>query len=196
MTSDLSPVRRSGDLMRDVRRFGLQSAASVVDRYVDVIERHLNGEQSLGPVEAFATRADSALDGFTGSTWQAGLRLLEAIGRPGADLAGTLRLPPAAPGTSSEASFWIHNLTSAVVASEFYASVLVSPSDDRIPASAVSFLPSTVGSLEAGGSRQVVVRASVPPDQLPGRYRGLLMGTATPDGTLTLLLDVVDPEPS
>ena len=106
----------------------------------------------------------------------------------------TLVLPPTEPGLDSEASLWVHNRTSSLVASvELHATILVSPEEFTVPAEAHAFLPEPVVLVEPGTCREMRVRVSVPPEQPPGQYHGLLVGSGAPDGAIALLLVVEAP---
>lgn len=128
---------------------------------------------------------------------RAGLQLLDAAARLPSDAAppGTeiLAMPPARAGADVEASVWVHNRTSSIVATvELRATVLISAEEDVIHGDAVTFRPEGAVVLEPGTSREVSVRMSVPEGQPPGLYRGLLTGSGAPDGAVTLHLAVED----
>ena len=77
-----------------------------------------------------------------------------------------------------EASVWVHNRTSSVVAAvELRATVLISDAERHHPGDAVTFHPEGAVVVEPGTCREVGVRVSVPEGQPPGHYHGLLSGS-------------------
>ena len=98
---------------------------------------------------------------------RAGLQFLDGAARLVSDAVAsgteTLVLPRARPGTGAEASVWVHNRTTSVVASvELRATVLISAEEHTIPADAVTFHPEGAVVLEPCTCREVSVRVSVP----------------------------------
>jgi hypothetical protein len=181
-------------LVGDVRRFGLLSAATVVDRYIDVVDR------ALGSGLAMASRPQ--LTGDVGTLTASAARMAEAYvelldstarmaaWRPGPG-AERVVLPSAGPGTATLVSLWVHNPTAAAVTDlGLAATTLVSAGGASIPTAAVSFSPPRVDRVEAGASREVSVRVDVPPAQAPGQYHGLVLTTAAPDEPVGLSLQV------
>ena len=194
MTSRPDGAAAARHLIGEVQRFGILSASSVVDRYVEIINR-----QSLdGP----RRRAPEALVGFTQGSGAGAARILEAglralDGAAGvlsdavADRSETLVLPPTEPGLDSEASVWIHNRTTSLVASvALHPTMLICDEEFSIPGDAVTFHPEGLVVVEAGTCREVTVRISVPKGQPDGSYHGLLVGSGAPDGAITLRLTV------
>ena len=194
MTSGRDGIHAAGHIIGEVQRFGLLSAAAVVDRYVEIIDR----EKVRHPLADVPGRLAGGTDGTgdgAAAMLRAGLHALDAAARLVSDAVApgteTLVLPPARPGADAEASVWVHNRTSAVVASvELRATVLISDADHTMPAEAVTFQPEGTVVLEPGTCREVGVRVSVPEGQPPGLYRGLLTGSGAPDGAVTLRLAV------
>jgi len=126
---------------------------------------------------------------------RAGLQILDAAARLRSDAVAsgteTLALPRARPGAEAEASVWVHNRTSSVVATvELRATVLISAEEHTIPGEAVAFHPQGAVVLEPCTVREVSVRVRVPKGQPPGLYHGLLTGSGAPDGAVTLRLAV------
>jgi len=183
-----SSVHRGGrDLVRDVQRFGLFSAALVVDRYTEIVDRTIAGDPLLLGVDL--------PDGQ-----QAVLGLVDAVtavlrtGTPPGPPGGTLVLPPASAGTGSEFALWLHNTTSATVpVVELHGTDLVSSSGHRIAAGGVELVPNRVDTLAAESSREVRLRVSVPPGQPAGLYHGLVLNSAASADPTAVRLEVRGP---
>jgi hypothetical protein len=173
-----APVRVS-----DVQRFGLLSAAAVVARYAEVVDRTISGGDAQGPVDA-----DGLVDGAARLT-RAALRLLDA----GAALVERTQLgaapvrpervepPPTVPGSWTEAPVWVHNPTATAAQVALHATTLVSATGAMLPAAAVECSDSTPKVVAPLGSCEVRVRVAVPTGQSPGRYHGLLVGSVAPE---------------
>ena len=196
MTSGRDGIQAAGHIIGEVQRFGLLSAAAVVDRYVEIIDRETVRQPIVDVPRTLAGGLQGAGDGAA-AMLRAGLQLLDAAARlpsdavaPGTEI---LVLPRARPGADAEASVWVHNRTSSLVATvELRATVLISAEEHTIPGEALMFHPQGAVVLEPGTRREVGVRVSVPKGQPPGLYRGLLTGSGAPDGAVTLRLAVED----
>jgi hypothetical protein len=187
MTAGPDTASGARELIGVVQRFGLFSAASVVDRYAEIVDRAV--ARDLVPMQ---TGGDLA--GRLGQAW---LRLLdEATARLREDVPGgppmeALILPAARPGSSSEVSMWIHNTTSSpVLAVELHGTALLSAGGRSIPAAAVTLVPDRVDSVPAGTSREVRLRVRVPAAQAAATYHGMVVSTAAPAGPMTVRLEV------
>ena len=181
-------------IVGEVQRFGLLSAASVVERYVEIIGRERAGDPFRSAREVLSTTTAWSGDGLARMV-EAGLQALDGAARLASNATSrgteTLVLPRTEPGLDSEASLWIHNRTSALVASvELHATLLVSPEESSISGTAVTFVPGEAVLVEPGASQEVVVRVSVPEGQPVGLYHGLVVGSGAPDGAISLLLEV------
>ena len=186
------PVRH---LVRDVQRFGLLSAVTVVDRYLDVLDRAMGEAPLVSPRLASeegdtAWLADSAAR--MADSWlrvlDATARLVLAAAEPGRDI---LVLPTTQPGCSSEAALWVNNPTDVPVAAvDLHATTLVSGNGPGLPAEAVSLAPTRVAPVEPGTSREVRVTVEVPPGQPAGQYHGLLLSSAAPDEPIRIRVRV------
>jgi hypothetical protein len=190
-------ARGARHIIGEVQRFGLLSAASVVDRYVEIISRESVGDPLRHAREALGGTSEGSVVGAA-RMLEVGLQALDASARLISDAvaAGTepLVLPPTEPGLASEASVWIHNRTSSLVASvQLHPTVLVSTEESSIPHDAVRFRPEEAVLVEPGTCREVTVRVSVPEGQPLGLYHGLLMGSGAPDGAITVRLAVQGP---
>ena len=194
MTSGRDGIQTAGHIIGEVQRFGLLSAAAVVDRYVEIINRETVRHPLADVPETLAGGPETA-GGGAAAMLRAGLQFLDGAARLVSDAVAsgteTLVLPRARPGTGAEASVWVHNRTTSVVASvELRATVLISAEEHTIPADAVTFHPEGAVVLEPCTCREVSLRVSVPQGQPPGLYRGLLTGSGAPDGAVTLRLAV------
>jgi hypothetical protein len=179
------------DLVGVVQRFGLFSAASVVDRYADIVDRAI--ARDLAPATA---RPRTDLPGQLGRAW---LRLLDVAtdqlrDAPRSAPPDALVLPPTRPGLTSEASLWIHNTTSSPApAVELRGTALLSATGRSIPAESVSLVPDRLDLVPAGTSREVRLRVRVATGQDPGTYHGMVMTTAAPAEPMALILEVRGP---
>jgi hypothetical protein len=186
-------ARESRDLVGDVRRFGLFSAASVVDRYAVLVDRVLAAAPPVPRPQG------AGADDLPGQLAETALRLLDsatALLAPGAPTASStepLVLPSTAPGGTAGTALWVHNATpSAVPAVRLRMTELLSAAGRTVPAAAVSLVPDRVD-LPAEGAREVRLTVRVPPDQPPGLYHGLVLASASPDRPLVLRLEVLPP---
>lgn len=168
-------------LAEDVQRFGLLSAAAIVDRYEQLVDEamgdHEHDEGLPGGLESvdpswLVDRASRLAGGY--------LRFLEsatsAIGsraRP----QGIERVPlvSGGPGEPAEGTLWIHNPTSAPIDHvELTATALVSVDGRVIPAQATAFQRTARGPVAASDSAEIRIVITPPPDTEPGRYFGLV----------------------
>jgi hypothetical protein len=204
MTTDQSAKEalRARHLVGDVRRFGLFSAASVVDRYNAMVDRAM--------VDDGIASVPSSVDGLDpGSLVDRAARLAEAylrfldttaviasrVGRgqetPEME---TITLPPAQPASSSETSLWVHNPTSAASTGiEISVTGFISPKGATIPAPVVRASPRRIDRLDTSTSREVRLSVDIPRDQPAGMYFGLVLISDSPGDAISLLLKV---EPS
>lgn len=178
-------------LIGDVQRFGLISAATVVDRYA-----RLADEDQAGPV------AD--LDGTVARLAQVYVSFL----RTAADMVASL--PPAPPGggerilfpsghpgATVEAELWLHNPTPLAIAEvHMTASDLVGSQGAFLPGSAISLSPSVISRLDAGASQRLSIRVEVPDGQPAGYYHGLVVASEVPEEPVAVRLQVVEDEES
>lgn len=176
----------------DVQRFGLLSAAAVVARYAEAVDRTISGTGTPTPgnpdsmADGLTTDglADGIADGATRLT-QAALRFLDAgaalVRRTEEALAPAvperLEPPPTPAGSSTGVSVWVHNPTSTAAEVSLHATSLVSASGAVLPADAVECRPCGGVPVPPLGSGEVRVRIAVPTGQPAGRYHGLLVGS-------------------
>jgi hypothetical protein len=182
------------DLVGIVQRFGLSSAAAVVDRYLQIVDRAITGDTLTPPSRTGDGGPGPMLDLATPMA-EAWARVLGTSAdllriRTG-DAPETLDLPAVAPGGSAEGSLWLHNTTSsAVPAAQLHVTGLASPEGHRIADDAVTLVPDRVGLLAPGNSREVRLRVVLPPDQPAAHYHGLVLTSAAPEEPLVVRLDV------
>jgi hypothetical protein len=179
------------DLVGVVQGFGLFSAAAVVDRYAEIVDRAISRHAP----------SPAAQDGGAGRLADAWLRLLDTTStllRSGAaqnPADGALVLPPTTAGRSCDAALWLHNTTSSPVpAVALHVTGLVSTDGHRIPAEAVTLVPERIDLLAAGTSREVRLRLRVPAGQDAATYHGLVVTSAAPTEPLAVRLEVRAPE--
>jgi hypothetical protein len=187
-------------LIGDVQRFGLLSAAAVVDRYTELIDRATRTDSfPLAPLSPDERGTDWLVDGAA-RTAEACLSLVDAIAAliPNTAMPDTavsnmekLILPPTRSGFASETSLWVHNSTSSSAAAiDLHMTDLISSRGAGIPATAVSFSPERLDVVGAGTVREVRLRVEVPVGQPAGHYHGLVVISAAPSEPIALYLDV------
>jgi hypothetical protein len=189
-------------LIGDVQRFGLLSAAAVVDRYTEIIDRATRDTSfRLAPLPADERGAGWMVDS-TARIAEACLSLLDTTAalfasraKPDSVLPEMERLvlPPTSSGFSSETSLWVHNPTpSSAAAIDFHLTSLISSSGASIPAASLSLSPERLDVVDAGAAREVRLRVDVPADQPVGHYHALALISAAPFEPIALHLDVDD----
>jgi len=179
-------------LVEDVRRFGLLSADTVVDRYVRLVDRAIDGETAaLRPPEGVLGGPEGPDGPDTGGLTEgtarlatAWLHLLEATASLADRAAGTatpvarLELPPTGPGLAAQGAIWVHNTTASPAPVELAVTTLAGPDGLVVPADAVSFAPVWVNPVPAWASTEIRVCVRVPDGQGPGCYQGLILTPA------------------
>jgi hypothetical protein len=187
-------------LIGDVQRFALLSAAAVVDRYTELIDRATREDSfPLAPLSPDERGSGWMVDSAARIA-EAYLSLVETIAalisnRAMPDTAmpnmERLILPPTCSGFGSETSLWVHNSTSSSAAPiDLHTTNLISSNGARIPAASVSFSPERLDVVDAGTAREVRLRVDVPADQPAGHYHGLVLTSAAPSEPIALDLDV------
>ena len=155
MTAGPEAAAGARDLVGDVQRFGLFSAATVVDRYVALVDRAITRDPVAPPPADGRRPRRRRRPGWRrpGSGCSTPPRHWLGDGAPRDPATGTLVLPPARPGQRSEASLWVHNTTSSPApAVELHATASCPPTGRSIPADAVSLVPDRVDLLPARAS--------------------------------------------
>ena len=196
-----SASERARRLASEVQRFGLHSAASVVERYTAIVDRTLSAALAA-PLTGTppAGRPDPLADS-AGQVAQAYLQLLQttaslvaasglAGGREGHPRDDVVLLPAAAPGTSSHGTLWLHNeTTTAVDAPTVTLSDLVAAPGHTVPRSCLAArCPAHVG---PGLSHEVALHVHVPPGQPAGHYHGLALLSLDPTTPVRVTLLVL-----
>jgi hypothetical protein len=188
-------------LIGDVQRFGLLSAAAVVDRYTELIDRATRDDSfPSAPLPADESGTGWIVDGAARIA-AAYLSLIDTMtglipNRATADTAvpnmERLILPPTHPGFGSETSLWVHNSTSSSSAGvDLHTTNLISSNGVSIPTASVSFSPERLDVVDAGTAQEVRLRVDVPAGQPAGHYHGLVLISAVPPSEpITLHLDV------
>jgi hypothetical protein len=187
-------------LIGDVQRFGLLSAAAVVDRYTEIINRATRDasfrleplptdERGTGWMVDSAARLAEAYLSLVDTT----ARLIGTRAKPDAAVPEMekLVLPQTGPGFSSEISLWVHNPTpSSATAIDLHVTTLISSGGVNISPASVTFSPERLDVVDAGTAREVRLRIDVPAGQFAGQYHGLVLISAAPFEPIALRLDV------
>jgi hypothetical protein len=189
-------------LIGDVQRFGLLSAAAVVDRYAELIDRATRDDSFRSPPPPAAERGTGWMVDSAARIADTYLSLVDTIAEliPNRAMADTavpnmerISLPPTRSGFDSETSLWVHNSTSSSAAAiDLHMTNLISSNGVSIPAAAVSFSPERLDVVDPGTAREVRLRVEVPADQPAGHYHGLVLTSAAPSEPIALHLDVDD----
>ena len=205
MTADnLDDAARRMHLIDHVQRFGVLSAASVVDRYTDMVDRSISDDR-LGSAPSPSDGLDPAwLVGRAARLAEAYLKFLDTTAVLVASRAERgdaapeverLLLPAARPASSSETSLWVHNPTSAPSAGiDVEVTGLTSSNGVTIAAEAVSVSPQRIERLDPSTSRELRLRVDVPAHQPAGCYHGLVLISEAPGEPIALQLEVEEPE--
>lgn len=187
-------------LIGDVQRFGLLSAAAVVDRYTEIVDRATRDaslplaprpadERETGWLVDSAARIAEAYLSLLDTT--AALIANTAAPDPAVPEMERLVLPPTRPGLRSETSLWVHNRTSsAATCIDVHITSLMSSNGVSIPVGAVSFSQKRLDLVDAGTAREVRLRVDVPADQPLGDYHGLMLISAASLAPIAVHLDV------
>ena len=189
-------------LIGDVQRFGLLSAAAVVDRYAELIDRATRDESFRSPPLPADERRTGWMVDSAARIADTYLSLVDTTAEliPNRAMADTavpkmerISLPPTRSGFGSETSLWVHNSTSSSAAAiDLHMTNLISSNGLSIPAAAVSFSPERLDVVDPGTPREVRLRVEVPADQPAGHYHGLVLTSAAPSEPIALHLDVDD----
>lgn len=206
MTVDPSrdEARQARDLVGDVQRFGLLSAATIVGRYTALVDRAITEVpidsaprpgDGLDP-QWLVDRAARLAEGY--------LRLLDTTAVLVASRVGEVRarprmdrvvLPPVRHGSRAETSLWVHNPTPALsIGIEIVRTSLLSPDGATIPAEAVSISPQVVDRLHSSSSNEIRLSVDVPRDQPAGLYFGLVLISAEQEDAISVMLKVEEEE--
>jgi len=203
-------------LAREVQSLGFDAARTVVDRFAAIFDqftstvgdRGAEGGGSPGPAPPFRLRADPggyrrlqsdvqrAADSYFAVLGQLSDVALQYFDMSRSDTAPPgdadgLDLPAVAPGGRSSARLWLHNTTSAAADGlRPWIPSLVDHAGGSLPAGAVTFVPATVGHLDAESSSAIVVVLDVGDDALPGTYHGQILIEHLPDVVFPLTVHV------
>jgi hypothetical protein len=196
----VTSARGAQHLIGDVQRFGLLSAAAVVDRYTEIIDRATRDDSfRLAPPSADERGTDWMVEGASRIV-EACLTLLDSTAMLIANRAipdtakpeiERLVMPVVRSGFSSETSVWVHNSTSSSATGiDLHLTSLTASNGVSIPVAAVSLSPERLHVVDAGTSLEVRLRVDVPADQPAGHYHGLVLISVTPLELLALHLEV------
>lgn len=206
--------------MADAQRRGLEAAASVVER---MLELGRQGARSPFPLylprEPVAGEDREDEDG--GAAGDPGRearrlradaeRLFELVGESmrvvldvavdaaesgvaesnGDGVASALSLGPAGAGEEATASAWLHVLDGPPASpARLHATALTAHDGTAIEAGAVSFEPPLLESFDLRSSEEIEVTVAVPEGARPGTYRGHVLAAGLPEVALPLTLEV------
>ncbi len=192
-------------LAAQVQRFGLASAAAVVDRYVGIVDSAIGGTvvdalTGAGPgadreavLQSGAAVAESylrVLDHAANLAAGQGLAFGQGLASspPVPDCVTVAATPP---GGVGEATLWVHNSgAEAVTHLLLGATDLVCASGARLGSTALRTSPRVVDEVAAGGRVEVRLSVRVPADQKAGLYHGLLLVSGAPDEPLPVAVEV------
>jgi hypothetical protein len=200
MTGSRREGGESGGLIGEVRRFGLLSAATVVDRYNSMVELAVSADTvGVEPLSPESLDPQALIDGAVRMT-AAYLRFIETtaglVARRRGGSTGpseSVVLPAAPPGGSTMISLWAHNPTAVpALGLEIEVTRVMSPDGGVIPAHGVSVTPRILGRLDPMTSHEIRMRVGIPADQTPGWYLGLVRIGGDPGSPITVQLEVTE----
>jgi hypothetical protein len=210
----------------EVARAGLEAAAAVVERMLELGRRGASGIQvPIAPnqgapsasteddpsaagapsadltkmsrrlradaerlVELYATWTRALVDGAAALAEQA----MERSPTSAAPSEGSLRLGPAARGTTTGGEAWLHVLDGPPgPPARVHASDLIAHHGDRIPAELVVASPGVLDTAASRTSTAVAISVAVPDRIRPGTYYGHLLADGLPEVVLPLVVEVV-----
>lgn len=201
MTEAAGQPARMGPRVADVQRFGLLSAAAVVDRYVDLVDRALGppvlASRSVSDDAAAAGPDLRLLAEATERMAEAYVAMLDAATQllPGPTTAavdaGHVALADTHAGGTAEGTLWLHNPTAQAVADlSLAATALVTGAGTAVP---LALDPPRLALLPAAASVPVRLRADIPSDHPSGLCWGMVVCSADPEAPVTVSLLVGAP---
>ena len=189
------------DLARDVQRFGLLSASSVVDRYIDLVDRAVGGgpaapspHPSDRPSEQAGDGDMSALVASAARLAEAYLDVLEAAAQTTETSAATevLTLDAGRPGEMLQSPLWVHNPgLEPSSAMTLTVGPLVASGGATLDATSVACVPGDVRSIGPRESVRLEVTVAVPSDQQPGVYHGFVVSSLAPSVPMRVTVEVL-----
>jgi hypothetical protein len=185
-------------LIGDVQRFGLLSAAAVVDRFTEMVDEAVGGSTSgrraSGDAERFVADTARLVEAYL-RFLDSGAGLLAVKAEDGGGTAtDRVVLPAIAAGGVAESTVWVHNTTAQPgLDISFHPSQLIGPGGAKIGRRATTVAPSRIERLEAGASSELAVRVEVPVDAAPGGYHGVILTSSPPGATIAVQLEVRAP---
>lgn len=179
----MSAPGQDGGLVAQVRRFGLMSAASVVDRYATLVEQALGTDPTrLGLPDEHPSPLEEALTALGD--------LLASARGPSGDAVERVELPATPVGSSSSVTLWLHNPSPEPGSGLSVRCTGLVRADGRPgPAPSVEVAPAGV-TVPAGGSAGFLLEARVPDGLEPGLYLGLAVPAPVQGDPVVIVLRV------
>lgn len=191
------------DLARDVQRFGLLSATSVVERYVDLVDQAVGKATTPAPSRPGDRPWDPLLGGDTSALIDSATRVAEAyLGLLDAASSMTQRDAAAArlvlaavrPGATSQAPLYVHNPGSDPSgALTVTMGSLMAADGACLREPSVRCVPARVEGIAPHGSVRLDVSVHVPSDQPPGIYHGVVVSSLAPAEPIGIMVEVLEP---
>jgi hypothetical protein len=189
------------ELLEEVRQLGVQSAATVVERFARLVNGNLRAPHTDGQLRGQAqpggpTNGDArqALDLYleiSRQLYEIAITAVSSADPPsGAAATDGIELTAVQPGETAYGTLWIHSGTGSGCAPiELLAGPLLGTSGDLIGATDIALQPPSVtsSSTEADGVRIIV---NVPASVRPGRYRGYIVVRDRADDAIAIALSV------
>jgi hypothetical protein len=196
--------------MADIGQFGLEAAAAVVERILDLSRAGGSLRIPLLPATESPERTrqirrlradvERLIEGYaewTRTLVDGAIDLAVRDGASNGSRPDSLELGPARPGDEAAGEAWMHFLDGPGAGlAAFTATDLTCHNGSVVPSALVVFDPPALDSAAARTSHAVRVRVRVPLDARPGPHLGHILASGLPEVSLALRLDVAPKENS
>jgi hypothetical protein len=190
--------------MADIGQFGLEAAAAVVERILDLSRAGGSPRVPLLPaaespertrqirrLRADVERLIESYAEWTRTLVEGAIDLAARGEASNGSRPDSLQLGPARPGDEASGDAWMHFLDGpAAGVAALTATDLTCHNGSVVPSALVVFDPPAIDSAAARTSHAVRVRVRVPPDARPGPHLGHILAFGLPEVSLALRLDV------
>lgn len=188
---DAERLRR---LVGDVQRLGLATASSVAERFAGMVRGLGDAPRGRAAQGDAASGAAALVDGWrsivAGMVELAG-SIAGGEGATDGPAVEYLDLGTVEPGTVAVGTLYVHNTTGGGSGEiQLRCGDLMGPPGAAISAGAVTLTPDSVGSVAGEGSLHVSVTVAIPPETARGAYRGLVVMSEPPGGSIVVRLSV------